>query len=76
MRLPPSIVPTLTFSPLAVRMLTALGTSSAVLVFLRTEMEATGTTACAGGDRLCHHVPGCHLCPCLYCRPHAHSSSP
>lgn len=30
-------------------MLTALGTSSAVLVFLRAEMEATGTTACAGG---------------------------
>lgn len=45
----PQHCPALTFSPLAVRMLIALGTSSAVLVFLRAEMEATGTTACAGG---------------------------
>lgn len=65
----PSTVPGLTFSPLAVRMLTALGTSSAVLVFLMAEMEATGMTACTGGDRLCHRVPGCLLCPCPCRRP-------
>lgn len=56
-------VPTLTFCPSAVRMLSALGTRSAVLVFLRAEMEATGTTACAGGTRRHHRVPGCCLCP-------------
>lgn len=52
----------LTFSPSAVRMLSALGTRSAVLVFLRAEMEVTGTTACARGTRQCHRVPGCRLC--------------
>ena len=56
-------IPALTFSPSAVRMLSALGTRRAVLVFLRTEMEVTGTTACTRGARQCHRVPGCCLCP-------------
>lgn len=39
-------LPRLTLSPCSVRMLSALGTSSAVLVFLKAQTEATGTTAC------------------------------
>lgn len=59
----PSAAPPLTFAPAAVRMLSALGTRRAVLVFLRAEMEVTGTTTCAGGGtRQCQHVPSC--CPC------------
>lgn len=38
-------LPRLTLSPCSVRMLSALGTSSAVLAFLKAQTEATGTTA-------------------------------
>lgn len=58
--LPPA-PPALTLSPSAVRMLSALGTSSAVLVFLRAQMEVTGTTACGEGAQRQALSP--HGCP-------------